>query len=211
MNVGVLGSGTVAQTLGSGFISRGHTVMLGTRDPNKLTAWRAQHGDKAKAGSFAETAAFGELIVVATLGMGAVAAIAQGDPKSYEGKVVMDVTNPLTEDRPPQLAVGFNDSLGECIQRAVPDARVVKAFNTVGAALMIDPKLPGGPPDMFIAGNDVPAKATVAQLVHDFGWNVVDLGGIEASRYLEPMCMTWVLYGIHTGAWHHAFKMLSAE
>ena len=211
MNVGVLGSGNVAQTLGAGFLSRGHSVMLGTRDPNKLSAWRVQHGESAKVGSFAETAAFGELIVVATHGMAAVEAIAKGDPKSYEGKVVMDVTNPLSEDRPPQLAIGFNDSLGECIQRAVPGARVVKAFNTVGAALMIDPKVQGGPPDMFIAGNDVPAKATVAEIVRSFGWNVVDLGGIEASRYLEPMCMAWVLYGIHTGGWKHAFKMLTGD
>ena len=209
MNVAVLGSGNVAQTLGAGFLSRGHSVMLGTRDPHKLEAWRLQHGDNAKVGSFADAAAFGELIVVATLGMAAVAAIAAGDQKNYEGKVVMDVTNPLTDDRPPKLAIGFNDSLGEAIQRAIPDAHVVKAFNTVGAALMIDPKLPGGPPDMFIAGNDVPSKATVAGIVRDFGWNVVDLGGIESSRYLEPMCMAWVLYGIHTGAWNHAFKMLS--
>jgi predicted dinucleotide-binding enzyme len=186
-------------------------VMLGTRDPHKLAAWRMQHGENAKIGSFAEAAAFGELIVVATLGMRAVEAIAQGDPKSYEGKVVMDVTNPLSDDRPPRLAIGFDDSLGECVQRALPNARVVKAFNTVGAALMIDPKLPAGPPDMFIAGNDVPAKATVAEIARAFGWNVVDLGGIEASRYLEPMCMAWVLYGIHTGGWQHAFKMLTGD
>ena len=109
---------------------------------------------------------------------------------------------------PPTLFVGTTDSLGEQIQRLIPNARVVKAFNTVGHAHMFRPSFPGGPPDMFLCGNDDGAKKTVAGIVEEFGWSVVDLGGIESSRYLEAMCMIWVLYGIRTNSWNHAFKLL---
>jgi predicted dinucleotide-binding enzyme len=106
------------------------------------------------------------------------------------------------------LFVGFEDSLGEQVQKAAPGARVVKAYNTVGNTLFVDPQLPGGPPTMFIAGNDDAAKATVTQLLEDTGWEVADLGGIEASRWLEAMCMAWVAYGARTGTWNHAWKLL---
>ncbi len=209
MKIGILGSGDVAKTLGSGFISRGHDVMLGTRDLSKLSPWLTQAGPRAHAGSFAEASAFGELLVLATRGVGTVETIASAGPVHFSGKVVLDATNPLEfSDRGPRLAVGFSDSLGEQIQRAIPDARVVKGFNTVGAPLMIDPDLPGGPPDMFIAGNDGGAKTTISEIAANFGWNVVDLGGIEEARLLEPLCMVWVLYGARTGAWTHAFKLL---
>ena len=108
----------------------------------------------------------------------------------------------------PQLYAGHTDSLGEQVQRWLPEARVVKAFNTVGNAQMIKPKFPGGPPDMFICGNDDAAKKLVAQISEQFGWGVIDIGGIEGSRYLEPMGMVWVLHGIRTKTWNHAFKML---
>ena len=94
------------------------------------------------------------------------------------------------------------------MQRAAPGARVVKAYNTVGNALMVDPQLPGGPPSMLIAGDSDDAKATVGGLLRDTGWDVVDLGGIEASRWLEPMCLAWVAYGARTGTWEHAFRLL---
>jgi predicted dinucleotide-binding enzyme len=106
------------------------------------------------------------------------------------------------------LFVGTTDSLGEQVQRAVPGTRVVKACNTVGNALMVDPDLPGGPPTMFIGGDSADAKATVTELLKGTGWDVVDLGGIEASRYLEPMCIAWVRYGFSAGTFDHAFRLL---
>jgi predicted dinucleotide-binding enzyme len=209
MKIGILGSGDVAKTLGVGFLSRGHDVMLGTRDAGKLAEWKGEHGDRARVGSFAEAAVYGEVIVIATFGSASAEVIAQAGPASFANKTVMDATNPLRfDDKGPHLTVGFDDSLGEQIQRAIPNAHVVKVYNTVGAHHMVDPSFPGGPPDMFIAGNDDGAKAQVTTFVTGFGWNVIDLGGIESSRYLEPLCLVWVLHGIRSNSWNHAFKLL---
>lgn len=208
MKIGIVGSGDVAKALAVGFLSRGHEVMLGTRDPAKLADWLSER-DGAKAGSSSDAAAFGEIVLLATLGTAAVDAVTQAGIDRFAGKVVIDATNPLQHDEAgPHLAVGFDDSLGEQVQRAIPQAHVVKAFNTVGSPHMIDPQFDGGPPTMFIGGNDDGAKQTVTQILRDFGWDVADLGGIEASRYLEPMCMAWVAYGARAGRWHHAFKLL---
>lgn len=208
MKVGILGSGDVAKALGTGFSSRGHEVMLGTRDPSKLSDWLEEHAG-SKVGSFADTAAFGEIVLLATLGTATVDAVHQAGVERFAGKIVIDAANPLRSGTAgPELAVGFDDSLGEQVQRAIPQSRVVKAFNTVGSPFMIDPTFDGGPPTMFVAGNDDGAKATVGSILRDFGWDVADLGGIEASRYLEPMCMAWVVYGQRSQTWHHAFKLL---
>jgi hypothetical protein len=120
------------------------------------------------------------------------------------------VTNPLkpAPDGPPTLAIGFTDSAGEQVQRWLARSKVVKAFNTAGNAHMYKPKFAGGPPDMFIAGDDKPAKEKVGEIVAAFGWNVVDLGGIDAARYLEPLAMVWIAYGFLTHTWNHAFKLL---
>ncbi|MDE2482472.1 MAG: NAD(P)-binding domain-containing protein [bacterium] len=209
MKIGILGSGSVAQTLAAGFVSRGHDVMLGTRDAKKLAQWQADTGAKASVGSFADAAAYGEVIVLATLGTATLDVIGQIGAAAFAGKTVMDATNPLSHDGGElSLTLGFSDSLGEQIQRAIPDAHVVKVYNSVGAPLMVDPKLPGGPPDMFIAGNDAQAKQRVTTIVEAFGWGVVDAGGIEAARLLEPLCILWVDYGVRTGTWNHAFKLL---
>lgn len=210
MKVGILGSGDVATVLGNGFLSRGHEVMLGTREPSKLEDWKTAGGAAARVGSFEDAASFGDIVVLATFGMATEDILKHAGAERFAGKIVMDATNPLEEgERGPRLAIGFSDSLGERIQRALPQAHVVKVYNTVGNPLMVDPKLSGGPPDMFIAGNDDGAKATVAGIVRNFGWNVVDMGGIDASRLLEPMCMVWVLHGIRSGTWNHAFKFLT--
>lgn len=182
--------------------------MLGTRDVTKLTDWQKENPG-GKAGSFADAAGFGDVVVLATLGTATVDAVRQAGVDRFADKVVIDAANPLRSgDAGPQLAIGFDDSLGEQVQRAIPQARVVKAFNTVGAPYMIDPKFEGGPPTMFVAGNDDRAKQFVSEILRNFGWDVADLGGIEASRYLEPMCMAWVAYGARTSTWHHAFKLL---
>lgn len=208
MKIGILGSGDVAKALGAGFLGRGDDVMLGTRDPMKLTQWLDEN-PKARVGSLAETAAFGETIVLATLGSAMQSVIDQAGAGAFDGKVVIDATNPLGSDaNGPHLTVGFDDSLGEQVQRALPRARVVKAFNIVGSAYMVHPKFENGPPSMLIAGNDDAAKQIVTGVLRDFGWEVADLGGIESARYLEPMCMAWVVYGMHSGGWHHAFKLL---
>lgn len=210
VNVGVFGSGDVGRVLAAGFIGLGHEVRVGSRDPEKLRQWADAAGERASLGSFRETAEFGDLIVLATLGTGTESAIHLGGLENFAGKVVIDATNPLdfSQGMPPKLFVGTTDSLGEQVQRLIPNARVVKAFNTAGNALMVNPQLPGGPPDMFLCGNDDGAKKIVSQICVHFGWGVIDIGGIEGSRYLEPMCMTWVLHGIRTNSWTHAFKML---
>lgn len=212
MKIGVLGTGDVGRTLGKAFITLGHEVKLGARAAGneKARAWVKEMGERASEGSFADAAGFGEIIVLATLGVANEQAIRQAGVERFGGKLVIDTTNPLDFSKGgPALAVGHTDSAGEQVQRLLPAAKVVKAFNTVGHVLMFRPELPGGPPDMFIAGNDDAAKARLTKLLRDdFGWGVIDVGGIEASRNLEPMCLTWVAYGFRTNTWTHAFKLL---
>lgn len=212
MKIGILGSGDVGKALARGFVSRDHDVMISSREPAKLQDFVSEQGGKIRSGSFEEAAKFGELVVIATLFSGTKHALDLAGPANFSGKTVIDCTNPLRfeEGKMPQLSLGFDNSAGEEVQRWLPDAKVVKAFNIIGNQFMVDPQLPGGPPTMFIAGNDDSAKKTVTQLIESLGWKdaVSDLGGIEESRYLEPMCIVWVHYGIRTGAWDHAFKML---
>jgi predicted dinucleotide-binding enzyme len=212
MRIGVLGTGDVGRVLGAGLASHGHQVMIGSRDPkqDKVQTWVTSTGAGASAGTFAEAAAFGEVAVLATSWEGAESALALAGPESLDGKVVIDVTNPLdfSHGVPPRLSVTGDDSAGETVQRRHPGARVVKAFNIVGNAHMVHPRFPGGPPDMFICGDDDAAKGIVTGLVESFGWPVIDLGGIASSRYLEAMAMVWILYFFKTGNDNHAFKML---
>ncbi|HEV7241251.1 MAG TPA: NADPH-dependent F420 reductase [Thermoanaerobaculia bacterium] len=207
--VGILGSGDVGRALAAGFAGLGHDVKIGSRDPKKLAAWAETAGPRVSTGTFAETAHFGDILVLATLGVAAAEAIRLAGVDSFEGKVVIDTTNPLdfSKGAPPTLSIGHTESLGEVIQRLLPRAHVVKAFNTVGHALMVNPRL-SDTPDMFICGNDENAKRIVTQICKHFGWGVIDLGGVESSRYLEPMCLVWVLHGVRSGAWKHAFKLL---
>lgn len=212
MKVGMLGTGTVGQTLGSAFIALGHEVMMGSRSAvnENGVAWAGREGERATAGTFADAAAFGELVVLATRGVENEQVVRLADPANFAGKVLIDTTNPLdfSQGMPPRLAIGHADSAGEQVQRLLPEARVVKAFNIVGSGLMFRPDLGGLRGDMFIAGNDDGANATVGQILDEFGWDTIDLGGIEASRYLEPMCMAWVTHAARTGAWNHAWKLL---
>ena len=212
MKVGILGSGDVGKALGKGFVKHGHEAKIGSREPSKLDAWVKENGAKASAGSFADAAKFGDVIVLATLGNAVESVIGLAGKDSFDGKVVIDATNPLKFEpgQMPQLSISGNDSLGEQVQRWLPKAKVVKCFNTVGNAYMVDPKFEGGPPDMFIGGDDDGAKKKVSEILKELGWGVVDLGGITASRYLEPMCIVWVHHGLRSGKWNHAFKFLHA-
>jgi len=213
MKIGVLGSGVVGQVLADGLLKHGHEVMRGSRDPAKLQAWRTGAGPRAQAGSFVDAAAYGPLVVLAVKGSAAVAAV-EACGKALAGKVVLDTTNPIAEAPPVngvlQFFTGPGDSLLERLQARVPAAHFVKAFSCVGNALMIDPRLPGGPPTMFICGNDEGAKRQAATLVEQLGWEIEDLGAAEAARAIEPLCMLWCIPGFRQNRWGHAFKLLRA-
>lgn len=210
--IGILGSGDVGKVLGAGFIGAGHEALIGTRDVKKLDEWVKKTEGKGKTGSFADAAKFGDVIVLACLGSAVEDVIKQaGGAEAFAGKTILDATNPLqfSPGAPPSLFVGGNDSLGERVQKWLPKAKVVKAFNTIGNAHMVKPSFPGGDPDFFHCGNDKDAKALVVELAKDLGWkSFVDLGGIDGSRALEEMCIAWVRHGILSGSWNHAFKLL---
>jgi len=211
MKIGILGTGDVGRVLGAGFAALGHEVKIGSRNPQqeKVREWLKNAGPKASAGTFAEAAAFGEIAVLATLWTGTENAIKLAGPQNLAGKVVIDTTNPLDFSAgTPRLSVGNIDSAGERVQRWLPQAKVVKAFNHVGNAHFVRPQFPDGPPTMFICGNDDGAKKTVTGLLEAFGWPVIDIGGIEGSRHLEPLAMLWILHGSRTNTWNHAFKLL---
>ncbi len=211
MRIGVLGSGVVGQTLSDGFLKHGHQVMRGSRDPAKLEGWRQAAGAAARTGSMIEAARFGELVVLAVKGTGAVAAV-EACADALGEKPVIDTTNPIAEAPPVhgvlQFFTGPNQSLMEELQRRAPRARFVKAFSCVGAALMVDPQLPGGKPTMFLCGDDEGARRQVSGLLAELGWESEDLGRAEAARAIEPLCMLWCIPGFLRNDWTHAFRML---
>jgi len=210
MKIGIIGSGTVARTLAAGLLDLGHDVLLGTRDPAQLQAFAAAH-PQARLGSAADAAAFAELAVLAVKGTAAVEAV-RGVAAALAGKTVIDTNNPIA-DAPPVDGVlpyftGPNDSLLERLQQAYPAVKFVKAFNSVGAAAMVQPTLAGGPPTMFIAGDDATSKAEVAALAKALGWGVADMGSARAARAIEPLCMLWCIPGFLANDWVHAFRLL---
>lgn len=215
MKIGVLGTGDVGKVLAAGFKNVGHDVTIGTRDPasGKLTDWLARAGQGVEVASFARAAAFGEIIVFAVGWTHAEAVIELARRANFDGKVVLDLSNPLAferEGQPPVLSVGHDDSAGEQLQRWLHAARVVKWFNIVGNLHMVNPDFGGDNPDMFICGNDASAKATASDLAQQLGWPpVIDLGDIGKSRYLEPMAMVWITHFFNAGFnADHAFKLL---
>jgi 8-hydroxy-5-deazaflavin:NADPH oxidoreductase len=212
MNIGIIGSGAVGQQLAKDLIAHGHHVVIGTRDASKLAEFSGQN-PAVKIGSNADAATFGEMVLLATHWEGTQNAISLADPKNLEGKVVVDITNPLDfSSGQPALSIGFNTSAGEQVQAWLPGSHVVKALNSITALAMLNPKsFIGGEPDMFIAGNDAGAKASVQQFLEGVGWGVVDLGDITKSRLIEPLAMIWITVGFNSG-WtkvNHGFKMLN--
>jgi len=209
--IGVLGTGMVGQVLATGFLEHGHDVMIGTRTPQKLEEWLDKN-PTGRVGGHRETGAWADLLVLAAKGSAAETVVRLLDSKDVQGKIIIDATNPLA-DAPPENGVlkyftSLENSLMEQLQAAQPGARFVKAFNSVGNAYMVDPKFEEGRPTMFICGNDAEAKGTVAALLNSFGWDAEDMGGVEAARAIEPLCMLWCLPGFTRNQWSHAFKLL---
>jgi len=213
MNAGIIGSGIVGRVLASAFLNEGYDVMLGTRNTSKeeVTKWKTDN-PSGQTGSFEEAAKFGELLVLATAGAAAEGAIKLAGAPNFSGKIVIDTTNPISKEPPDNGVLKYfttlEDSLMERIQKWLPDANVVKAFNSVGNAMMYKPGFKGGPPTMFICGNDENAKKKVSGILRSFGWETEDMGKAEAARAIEPLCILWCIPGFIRNQWNHAFKLL---
>lgn len=210
MKIGILGSGNVGQVLGSGYLARGHEVMLGTRDASKLAEWLARSGKNASVGSFADAARFGDIVFLSVHATALDRAIDLAGKDNFSGKTVIDLSNPMdfSGGVPPKFTATLGNSLGEQVQRSLPDANVVKAFNSIGVAVMTDPKFGGETATHFIAGDNDVAKAEATKLIEEFGWDVLDVGGIEQSFFLEALASLWVNYAFRTNSWNQAFKLL---
>jgi hypothetical protein len=207
MRVGVLGTGTVGATIAGRLVELGHEVRMGSRSAGnpRAAAWVAAAGEGASEGTFADAAAFGELVVNCTAGTASVAALQAAGAEHLDGKVLMDIANPLdlSQGFPPSLSVANTDSLAEQIQRAFPGARVVKTLNTMPAHLMVDPAALPGSHVAFLSGDDDAAKDEVRALLGTFGWPkdaLVDLGGIRSARGPEMYLALWLqLVGVLGG------------
>jgi len=198
MRIGILGTGTVGATLGTKLVELGHDVKMGSRSATneKAEDWaKKTSSTKASNGTFADAAAFGEIMFNCTLGQISLEALKMAGAQNLRGKVLIDVSNPLdfSKGMPPTLTVSNTDSVGEQIQRAFPDVKVVKSLNTISAPIMINPKLLQGDTDIFVCGNDSGAKAQVQRLLEQFGWkNIIDLDDISAARGTEMWLALWV-------------------
>jgi 8-hydroxy-5-deazaflavin:NADPH oxidoreductase len=209
--VGILGSGAVAKVLAGGFIKYGYEVMVGTREPSKLSDWQSKN-PKGKVRSFEETAKFGDIIVLAVKGTVATKALELAGKENLKGKTIIDATNPIAETPPENGVLAFftdlKSSLMERLQTEFKDAHFVKSFNSVGSAFMVDPDFNGLKPTMFICGNNDNSKAEVKTILDQFGWETEDMGKVEAARAIEPLCMLWCIPGFLQNRWTHAFKLL---
>lgn len=207
---GVLGSGAVGQTLAKGLKAHGYEVRIGTRNPEKLAEFSREHG--VETGAVSDVAQWSEALVLSVLGRAAADVLRDAGPANIFRKIVIDTTNPIA-DAPPEDGVlrfftGPNASLMEQLQADFPDVRFVKAFNSVGAGVMLHPDFGRGRPTMFICGNDAAAKDEVAHIVGLFGWDVADMGLATSARAIEPLCQLWCIPGFREQSWKHAFRML---
>lgn len=210
--IGIIGSGMVAKSLGTGLLKQGYELMLGTRDTSKLTEWQnADHNASARVGTFADTALFADIIILAVKGNIA-QELLQGIPAEYlSGKTIIDATNPIAAAPPINGVLKFfttqDQSLMEILQDSIPEAHFVKAFNSVGSALMVHPSF-DSKPTMFICGNNDDAKKEVSVLLDELGWEAADFGKATSARAIEPLCMLWCIPGMLHNQWNHAFKLL---
>lgn len=209
---GVLGSGTVGQVLAKGLKQHGYEVRIASRDAGKLAGFSKDSG--IATGAFADVATWAEGLVLAVKGGIAKDALTLAGVANLQGKVVMDVTNPIA-DAPPEDGVvrfftGPNDSLLEQLRAAFPGAHFVKAFNSVGSGRMVNPAFAGGKPSMFYCGNAEAAKSDVRKVIEQFGWEPWDMGTAKAARAIEPLCQLWCISGLRDSLWTHAFKVFTA-
>lgn len=213
MKIGIIGSGPVGQVLAKAFITEKHEVMLGTRNTSKdeVVKWK-QENAAAQIGTFNEAAKFGEILVLATGGLVTEEAVKLAGVENFSNKTVIDTTNPIAKEAPVNGVLKYftdiNESLMERTERLIPEANLVKAFNSVGSALMYQPALKGGTPTMFICGNNAESKQKVTEILVTFGWEVEDMGAAEAARAIEPLCILWCIPGFLSNQWMHAFKLL---
>jgi predicted dinucleotide-binding enzyme len=214
MKIGVLGSGDVAKALGSGFLKHGHEVVMGTRSPEKLADWKTQNPN-GSIDTFDAAAASAEIVVLAVKGTAAADALRLAGAEHLAEKTIIDATNPIADAPPDHGVLQFftdqNDSLMEQLQQEFSTAKFVKAFNSVGAASMVNPQFKSGKPTMFICGNDEKAKESVRAILEAFGWETADMGVVEAARAVEPLSMLWCIPGFLSNQWTHAFKLLTLE
>lgn len=210
MKIGVIGSGVVGRTIGTGLTKIGHEVKLGTREPSKLADWLKGAGEKASVGSTRDAASFGDVIVLATGWVGTHQAILDAGVENFKNKILIDVTNPLdsSEGVPPKLISSPGNSAGEQVVKWTPGSKVVKAFNIIGAYIYLNPDREEGQPDLFIAG-DEDGKELVKQIAQSWGWNsIVDMGDISKAYILEAFAQLWIEYGFKYNTWIHSFKLL---
>jgi predicted dinucleotide-binding enzyme len=212
MRVGIIGSGAVGKALASGFIKHGYDVMVGSREPEKLVDLKNIIDKKLLTGNFAETAEYGEIVVLATKGTAAENVIKLAGINNLIGKTVVDTTNPIADAGPVNGVLKYftnlDQSLMEKLQTMVPEVNFVKAFNSVGSAFMVNPQFGKDKPTMFICGNNESSKKQVRKILDRFGWEVEDMGMVEAARAIEPLCMLWCIPGLRENRWNHAFKLL---
>ncbi|RKD92341.1 NADPH-dependent F420 reductase [Mangrovibacterium diazotrophicum] len=210
--VGVLGSGIVGRVLADGFLKHGYQVMVGTRQPGNLRDWLKEGGENASLGSFEEAARFGDVVVLAVKGSAAEFVLDLAGAANLHEKTVIDTCNPISSDAPDNGVLRYftpqNSSLMEQLQAKYTRIHFVKAFNSVGNAIMVNPKLKGGTPTMFICGNSDKAKEEVAGILTQFGWETADMGGVEAARPIEMLAVLWCIPGLLEHQWGHAFKLI---
>jgi len=210
--VGVLGSGIVGRVLANGFLKHGYQVMVGTRQPENLADWLSEAGENASLGSFEEAAHFGDLVVLAVKGSAAEFVLDLAGGANLHEKTIIDTCNPISDDPPENGVLRYftpqNSSLMEHLQSKYTRIHFVKAFNSVGNALMVNPQLKGGTPTMFICGNSEKAKDDVSTILKQFGWEIADMGGVEAARPIEMLAVLWCIPGFLQHEWEHAFKLL---
>ncbi len=224
MKAGIFGTGMVGRILAEKIVADGNEVMIGTRNVEETLAkstqgvtrnppykeWQEKN-PSVKLGTFADAAKFGEILFIATFGNAATNAIELAGKENFAGKVVIDTTNPLDPSKgvPPAFTATPGNSLGEQIQKLLPSAKVVKAFNTLNMHIIVSPKREEGDPVLLIAGNDESAKKQVAEIAKGWGWkDIVDYGDISESFWLEAFGMIWILYAFKNNSWTHAFALL---
>lgn len=212
MKIGILGSGMVGQSLALGFEKHGYEVVIGSRTPKKLSKWKIETGFRGQLGTFSETAAFADILVLAVKGSAAKEALRLSGKENHLNKIVIDTTNPISEAPPVNGVIQFfteqNTSLMEQLQSSFPHLRLVKAFSCIGSAHMVNPSFEEGKPSMFICGNDEQSKSEVKKILDQFGFKTEDMGNVEAARAIEPLCILWCIPGFRANQWSHAFKLM---